>query len=69
MKKLSECLRIVCGGRGGGEVGVVGQTVKDGAWYIINPQKYWLLLNEMKSNLNPVPTQLRKEDSGCLGNA
>jgi hypothetical protein len=51
------------------EVVVVGQTVKDGAWYIINPQKYWLLLNEMKSNLNPVPTQLRKEDSGCLGNA
>ena len=51
------------------EVVVVGRMVKDGAWYIINPQKYWLLLNEMKSNLNPVPTQLRKEDSGCLGNA
>ena len=33
------------------EVVVVGQTVKDGAWYIINPQKYWLLLNEMKPNL------------------
>ena len=51
------------------EVVVVGRTVKNGAWYIINPQKYWLLLNGLKPNLNPVPTQLHKEDNGCLGNA
>ena len=51
MKKLSESLRIVCGGRVRGGGGGGGQTVKDGAWYIINPQKYWLLLNEMKPNL------------------
>ena len=62
----SESLRTGCGGAG---CGGAGEEFTDGAWYIINPQKSWLLLIEMKPNLNPVPTQLHKEDSGCLGKA